>query len=153
MPSTQRQRRETEAYRTANGAFHETLYAASRNSIVSNQIRTTRARIRGMRDMRFEHPARVRASLAEHHFILQAVLQGKEDEAGQAMARHIAAGRGCLCRHDRAHGLSTKSAETFSGSDGLQVRMATRRACCKGVSVDQLALFLQGLLQVLVSSV
>ena len=81
-----------EGYRTANDAFHETLYAASRNPILSHQIRTTRARMRGMRDMRFEHPARVRASLAEHHAIVQAVLQGKEDEASQAMARHISEG-------------------------------------------------------------
>jgi DNA-binding GntR family transcriptional regulator len=90
--ATAAEQQSAEGYRTANDAFHETLYAASRNPILSNQIRTTRARMRGMRDMRFEHPARVRASLAEHHAIVQAVLQGKEEEASQAMARHISAG-------------------------------------------------------------
>ena len=37
---------DAERYRSANDAFHETLYAASRNPILSNQIRTTRARMR-----------------------------------------------------------------------------------------------------------
>jgi DNA-binding GntR family transcriptional regulator len=86
------ERQDAEGYRTANDAFHETLYAASRNMILRNQIRTTRARMRGMRDMRFEHPARVRASLREHQAIVQAVLQGNEEEAGQAMASHISSG-------------------------------------------------------------
>lgn len=83
---------DAERYRSANDAFHETLYAASRNPILSNQIRTTRARMRGMRDMRFEHPARVRASLQEHQAILQAVLKGDEDAAGLATAAHISSG-------------------------------------------------------------
>lgn len=83
---------DAELYRSANDAFHDTLYIASRNPILSNQIRTTRARMRGMRDMRFEHPARLRASLQEHQAILQAVLLGDEEASGQAMASHISSG-------------------------------------------------------------
>lgn len=83
---------EAERYRVANDAFHETLYTASRNTILSHQIRTTRARMRGMRDMRFEHPARVRASLLEHQAIVEAVLRGDEKAAAEAMAAHISSG-------------------------------------------------------------
>ncbi|QGW83404.1 GntR family transcriptional regulator [Variovorax paradoxus] len=90
--ATAAQAQDAEMYRAANHAFHETLYAASRNPILSNQIRTTRARMRGLRDMRFEHPARLRASLQEHHAILQAILTGDEEAASLAMAAHISSG-------------------------------------------------------------
>ena len=83
---------DAEAYRVANDAFHDTLYAASRNPILTHQIRTARARMRGMRDMRFEHPARVRASLEEHRALLHAVLRGDEEMAAQAMVSHISSG-------------------------------------------------------------
>jgi DNA-binding GntR family transcriptional regulator len=83
---------DAELYRTANDAFHETLYTASRNPILYHQIRTSRARMRGMRDMRFEHPARVRASLQEHEAVLHAVLRGDEAAASEAMAAHISSG-------------------------------------------------------------
>lgn len=83
---------DAEAYRIANDAFHDALYVTSRNPILSSQIRTTRARMRGLRDMRFEHPARVRASLQEHQAILQAVLTGNELLAAEAMVSHISSG-------------------------------------------------------------
>lgn len=86
------ERQDAEAYRVANDALHETIYAACRNAILGNQIRTTRARMRGMRDMRFEHPARMRASLLEHQAIVQAVLQGDEEAAASAMVSHISSG-------------------------------------------------------------
>ncbi|KWW39553.1 DNA-binding GntR family transcriptional regulator [Cupriavidus metallidurans] len=83
---------DAEAYRAANDEFHGVLYEGSRNDILAKQIRTMRARMRGMRDYRFEHPARVRASLAEHKAVLDAIKVGDEDGAAEAMVRHISAG-------------------------------------------------------------
>lgn len=83
---------DAEQYRIANDTFHGILYDGSRNDILSRQIRTMRARMRGMRDFRFEQPSRVRASLEEHRAVLDAVLRGDEDGAAQAMIRHISAG-------------------------------------------------------------
>jgi DNA-binding GntR family transcriptional regulator len=84
-------RGEPDAYRIANDRFHEWLYAGSRNEILAAQIRTTRARMRGLRD-RFENPARVKASVQEHAAILEAVLAGDERAAADAMASHIGIG-------------------------------------------------------------
>ncbi len=81
-----------DAYRRANDAFHHLIYEASCNDILSRQIRTMRARMRGMRDLRFEKPARILASLAEHEQVLEAILRGSEDDAAAAMVRHIATG-------------------------------------------------------------
>jgi DNA-binding GntR family transcriptional regulator len=80
------------AYRKANDTFHHIIYEASCNDILSRQILTMRARMRGMRDLRFEKPARIRASLAEHEEVLEAILRGSEDAAAAAMVRHIATG-------------------------------------------------------------
>jgi len=83
---------DAEAYRIANDAFHSALYEMSRNPILKSQILTTRARMRGLRDVRFENPARVRASLREHQTILQAILTGNEVLAAEAMVSHISSG-------------------------------------------------------------
>jgi DNA-binding GntR family transcriptional regulator len=85
-------RGDTDAYRAANDRFHELLYVGSRNDILAAQIRTARARMRGLRDLRFENPARVRASVQEHAAILEAVLAGDEQAAVAAMALHIGTG-------------------------------------------------------------
>lgn len=81
-----------DAYRKANDAFHHVIYEACCNDILSRQIRTMRARMRGMRDLRFEKPARIRASLEEHEQVLEAILSGSEEAAAEAMVRHIATG-------------------------------------------------------------
>ena len=79
-------------YREANDAFHGVIYEACCNDILSRQIRTMRARMRGMRDLRFEKPARILASLEEHRAVMEAIVAGSEDDAAAAMVRHIATG-------------------------------------------------------------
>jgi DNA-binding GntR family transcriptional regulator len=86
------QEQHAERYRIADDAFHDLLYTSSRNPILSAQIRTTRARMCGMGDARFENPARVRASLQEHQNILAAVLRGDDKSASEAMVAHILSG-------------------------------------------------------------
>ncbi|MWL87731.1 GntR family transcriptional regulator [Cupriavidus sp. SW-Y-13] len=83
---------DSDAYRTANDLFHRVIYEASCNDILSRQIRTMRARMRGMRDLRFQKPARILASLEEHGHVMRAILEGSEEAAGDAMIRHIATG-------------------------------------------------------------
>jgi DNA-binding GntR family transcriptional regulator len=80
------------AYRAANTRFHTTIYGASRNEYLNQQLRTLRARMRGIIDIRFERPARIRASLKEHRDILDAILAGDEEAATKAMTNHISAG-------------------------------------------------------------
>lgn len=79
-------------YREANDRFHAVIYEACRNEILSAQIRTMRARMRGMRDYRFEKPARIRASLEEHGAVMEAILRGDEEAAARAMVEHISTG-------------------------------------------------------------
>lgn len=83
---------DADAYREANDVFHHVIYDASCNDILARQIRTMRARMRGMRDLRFEKPARIQASLEEHGQVMEAILRGSEDDAAAAMVRHIATG-------------------------------------------------------------
>ncbi|WP_321845855.1 GntR family transcriptional regulator [Paraburkholderia bannensis] len=80
------------AYRAANTRFHTTIYDACRNDYLNQQLRTLRARMRSIIDIRFERPARMRASLKEHRDILEAILAGDEEAASKAMASHISAG-------------------------------------------------------------
>ncbi|WP_042265215.1 GntR family transcriptional regulator [Paraburkholderia heleia] len=80
------------AYRAANTRFHTTIYDACRNNYLNQQLRTLRARMRGIIDIRFDRPARMRASLKEHHDVLDAILAGDEDAAAKAMSSHISAG-------------------------------------------------------------
>ena len=86
------ERLDPDGYRMANDRFHAVIYEACCNEILSRQIRTMRARMRGMRDLRFEKPARSRASLQEHGAVMEAILRGDEEAAAQAMVRHIATG-------------------------------------------------------------
>jgi len=81
-----------ERYRAANDSFHHVIYEACCNEILSRQILTMRARMRGMRDRRFEKPARILASLEEHKAVMDAILRGDEEAAAKAMVRHIATG-------------------------------------------------------------
>lgn len=83
---------DSDRYREANDAFHGVIYEACCNDILSRQVRTMRARMRGMRDLRFQKPARMLASLEEHRAVMEAVVQGDEDGAAAAMVRHIATG-------------------------------------------------------------
>lgn len=81
-----------EAYRRANARFHEVIYAGCRNQILAREIRIIRARMRGLRDLRFENPARMRDSFAEHTAICTAIRNADENAAADAMALHISTG-------------------------------------------------------------
>lgn len=50
------------------------------------------ARMRGLRDLRFENPARMRDSFAEHTAICTAIRNADENAAADAMALHISTG-------------------------------------------------------------
>ncbi|WP_321875342.1 GntR family transcriptional regulator [Burkholderia cenocepacia] len=80
------------AYRAANTRFHTAIYNACHNDYLNQQLRTLRARMRGIIDIRFDRPARIRASLQEHRDILDAILAGDEEAAAKAMTNHISAG-------------------------------------------------------------
>ncbi len=81
-----------QAYRHANTRFHDVIYAGCRNPILAREIRIIRARMRGLRDLRFENPARMRDSFAEHRAIHAAIRDADENAAAEAMALHISTG-------------------------------------------------------------
>jgi DNA-binding GntR family transcriptional regulator len=80
------------AYEQANRWFHETVYDGSLNEVLARQLRLMRLRMRHPQRSLFDRPNRVRNSLAEHHAILKAILDGDEDGADRAMTHHISSG-------------------------------------------------------------
>jgi DNA-binding GntR family transcriptional regulator len=83
---------DVEAYKAANAQFHTVIYEGAHNDYLNQQLRMLRARMRGMRDFRFEQPARVKASLNEHQAVMESILAGDEESASRAMTQHISAG-------------------------------------------------------------
>ncbi len=77
------------AYAAANADFHDTLYAASGNPVLVEQLRGVRKRLAAFRRHVMDTPGRLQAASAEHVRILDAVLAGRPDDAWLAMHEHI----------------------------------------------------------------
>ena len=79
------------AYRAANVAFHQALYAGASNAYLAELAAATRMRLAPFRGAQLEAPDRLRRSHAEHGEILTAVLRGEREVAAAAMRAHLAA--------------------------------------------------------------
>lgn len=79
-------------YAIANTYFHETIYAGSRNSYLSELIRNTRRQIQRYRLKDFQSKAQVSRSLQDHLRIARAIQDGDEALAGQTMLLHVPSG-------------------------------------------------------------
>ncbi len=79
-------------YTMANIAFHEVIFAASRNDYLTQQLRRAHRSVQRYRTRDFQSPAQMAKSLADHHAITNAICQGDEAAAGQAMAAHVPSG-------------------------------------------------------------
>jgi len=82
----------TEEYAAANSAFHEAIYAGSRNSYLADLIRTARRQIHRYRLRDFVTRAQISRSLQEHQKIARAISDGDENAAGQLMLLHVPSG-------------------------------------------------------------
>lgn len=72
-----------------NHAFHETLWRASRNRYLADELRDLRSLIERMQESTLRYPERLRVALDEHRAILDAVTQGKAHVAEQLVRQHF----------------------------------------------------------------
>ncbi len=80
------------AYELANDAFHQSIYAASHNDLLDEQVRQMRTRVAGYTRNRFDSPGRIERSVDEHRAVALAIAAGDSTAASQAMFEHIAIG-------------------------------------------------------------
>ena len=83
-----------EAYRVANVAFHEALYAGSGNAYLAEFAEATRRRLAPFRAAQLGGAERLAASHAEHGAIVAAILAGDARRAASATRAHLAATEG-----------------------------------------------------------
>ena len=81
-----------EDYELANSAFHDSVYAASHNEMLAEQLHQLRMRVAGYTRNRFDSPGRAQRSYQEHAVVAQAIAAGDEVGAWRAMAEHVAIG-------------------------------------------------------------
>lgn len=82
------------AYRDANVAFHEALYAGAGNAYLAELAGMTRRRLAPFRAAQLGGRDRLAASHAEHGAIVAAILAGDAAAAGTAVRAHLAATEG-----------------------------------------------------------
>jgi DNA-binding GntR family transcriptional regulator len=79
-------------YAKANAAFHALIYAGASNDYLVQQIKMTRGRLRAYRRSGFETASRIRNSHDEHGRVMEAIVQGDDVAAHEAMVQHIGIG-------------------------------------------------------------
>lgn len=77
------------AYRTANVAFHEALYAGAGNTYLAELAEATRRRLAPFRAAQLAGRERLAASHAEHGAIVAAILAGDREAARAAVRQHL----------------------------------------------------------------
>lgn len=78
-----------DAYYYANEAFHQEIYAASRNGFLERQAIALHKRLKPYRRLQLRNPGRVTTSSQEHQRILDAICAGDEAGAEKALKSHI----------------------------------------------------------------
>lgn len=79
-------------YSIANSAFHEMVYAGSRNPYLAELIRAARRQIQRYRIRDFHTKAQISKSLQDHLKIARAIQDGDEPLAAQHMLLHVPSG-------------------------------------------------------------
>jgi DNA-binding GntR family transcriptional regulator len=78
-----------EAYRTINFEFHDVIYRGAHNEFLLTTTVGIRQRIAPFRRAQFALQDRLLKSFEEHNAIVQAVLRGDADTAGELMRLHV----------------------------------------------------------------
>ena len=81
--------RDAANYKHANEAFHEAIYAASRNGVLIKLTLNTRNRVAAYRRLQIEQPGQLKVSVDEHDGIVRAIQEGHPDEADRLLQLHI----------------------------------------------------------------
>ncbi len=78
-----------DAYYLANVAFHEAIYAGSRNAYLERQTKQVRNRLSPYRRLQLHRKGRMTTSNTEHTAIVDAIKAGDEDGAAALMRGHV----------------------------------------------------------------
>jgi DNA-binding GntR family transcriptional regulator len=81
--------RDVQGYQRANEAFHEAIYAASRNSCLVKLTLSIRNRVAAYRRVQLEQINRIKFSVADHDRVLAAIQEGLAEEADRLLQVHI----------------------------------------------------------------
>ncbi len=79
-------------YAIANSAFHEAVYAGTRNDYLVAQLRQAHRLIQRYRVRDFQTPPQIKKSYDDHVAIAAAIRDGDEERAALAMRLHVPAG-------------------------------------------------------------
>jgi DNA-binding GntR family transcriptional regulator len=79
-----------DGYCVANAHFHEALYYASHNSVLTRQTISTRNRLGAYRRFQLRRNNRLHDSFREHEEVMAAIAAGHGDDAERIMREHIA---------------------------------------------------------------
>jgi len=85
-----------DAYYACNVHFHETLYAASRNTFLAEQTMALRNRLAPYRRSQLHQHGRLPGSFAEHENILKAIEGGDAEGVEELMKQHLSAQGGSV---------------------------------------------------------
>jgi DNA-binding GntR family transcriptional regulator len=81
--------RDAQSYQKANEAFHEAIYAASRNDCLVKLTLSIRNRVAAYRRLQLEQMNRIKFSVTDHDRIVHAIQEGLPDEADRLLQLHI----------------------------------------------------------------
>lgn len=87
---------DVQSYADANDRFHNLIYHGAGNDYLAELTLATRQRVRPYRRAQFETLGRLAASHREHGLIVQAIAQGDQSGARQAMSQHLLGVRDAL---------------------------------------------------------
>jgi DNA-binding GntR family transcriptional regulator len=87
------ERDDSRGFTEANAAYHETIYEASCNRYLTDQIHTIRRLIGRYRPRLFDSPARRQKSLDEHRKLAAAICAGDEAGSESLAVEHAPVGR------------------------------------------------------------
>lgn len=78
-----------DVYYELNDQFHITIYQSSGNAFLVEQALALRRRLRPYRRLQLRVRGRVPTSFREHEQIVEAIRQGREEEANQLLRTHV----------------------------------------------------------------
>lgn len=83
------QKEDVNAYYRANDKFHAVIHKAAQNEFLIETVEQIERRLRPYRRVQLHVPRRIRDSLREHEEIVEAILAGEAETAGEKMRNHI----------------------------------------------------------------
>lgn len=80
---------DSDGYYQANVQFHETIYRGSHNRYLAERTLSLRNRLAPYRRVQLRNRNRPQESFDEHEAILDAIVQGRPEEADRLLQRHV----------------------------------------------------------------